>query len=48
MMLKIGWSSRDFTPTRSALLQGQMHVRIARTALDPPHSNGVYYGRCQV
>lgn len=34
-MLKIGWSSRDITPSRPALLQGQMHVRVARDALDP-------------
>jgi hypothetical protein len=34
-MLKIGWSSRDFTPRRAAMLQGQVHVRIARSALDP-------------
>lgn len=34
-MLKIGWSSRNFTPVRPALLQGQMHVRVARSALDP-------------
>ena len=34
-MLKIGWGSREFTPTRPAMLQGQMHVRVARTALDP-------------
>jgi hypothetical protein len=32
---KIGWASRDMTPTRPALLQGQKYVRIARTAADP-------------
>ena len=34
-MLKIGWATRDFTPERPALLQGQMHTRVAREALDP-------------
>lgn len=34
-MLKIGWASRDYTPQRPALLQGQMHIRIARDAADP-------------
>jgi hypothetical protein len=34
-MLCIGWASRDFTPTRPALLMGQMHVRTAREAADP-------------
>jgi len=34
-MLRIGWASRSMTPTRPALLQGQMHVRIARQAVDP-------------
>ncbi len=34
-MLKIGWSHRDMTPLKPALLQGQMHVRIAREAADP-------------
>ncbi|OGV70082.1 MAG: hypothetical protein A3K19_27635 [Lentisphaerae bacterium RIFOXYB12_FULL_65_16] len=33
-MLKIGWSSRDITPQRPAMLQGQMHVRIAREERD--------------
>ena len=34
-MLKIGWSVRDMTPKRPVLLQGQMHRRIATSALDP-------------
>ena len=34
-MLKIGWATRDLTPTRPALLMGQMYPRVARTALDP-------------
>jgi len=34
-MLKIGWATRDFTPDRPALLQGQMHTRVAHKALDP-------------
>lgn len=34
-MLKIGWASRDITPTRPAMLQGQMHLRVARDAMDP-------------
>ncbi|MHB0935403.1 MAG: hypothetical protein ACYC6A_03345 [Armatimonadota bacterium] len=34
-MLNIGWATRDFTPDRPALLQGQMHVRVATEALDP-------------
>lgn len=34
-MLRIGWATRDFTPQRPALLQGQMHIRIAREAVDP-------------
>jgi hypothetical protein len=34
-MLKIGWSSREITPTRPALLMGQMYLRIAREAVDP-------------
>jgi len=34
-MLKIGWATRDFTPDRTALLQGQMHTRVAHKALDP-------------
>ena len=33
-MIKIGWSSREFTPERPAMLQGQMNRRIARSALD--------------
>ncbi|MFA6111968.1 MAG: hypothetical protein WDA75_24690 [Candidatus Latescibacterota bacterium] len=33
-MLRIGWASRDFTPTRPALLMGQMHARTARAAAD--------------
>ena len=34
-MMRIGWASREFTPLRPAMLQGQMHRRIARSALDP-------------
>jgi hypothetical protein len=34
-MLSIGWASRDITPDRPALLQGQKHRRIGRSALDP-------------
>lgn len=34
-MLNIGWATRDFTPDRPALLQGQMHNRVATEALDP-------------
>lgn len=34
-MIKIGWATRDFTPVRAALLHGQMHRRIAVSALDP-------------
>ncbi|MHC4714372.1 MAG: hypothetical protein ACYTAN_14065 [Planctomycetota bacterium] len=34
-MLKIGWASRDITPQRPAMLQGQMHARIAEEAADP-------------
>ncbi|MEI8316295.1 MAG: hypothetical protein WCG79_12710, partial [Verrucomicrobiota bacterium] len=34
-MLKIGWATRDLTPTRPAMVMGQMHARVARTALDP-------------
>jgi hypothetical protein len=34
-MLHIGWATREFTPARPAMLQGQMHRRIARSALDP-------------
>ena len=33
--MRIGWASREFTPARPAMLQGQMHRRIARSALDP-------------
>ena len=34
-MLRIGWASCDATPDRPAMLQGQMHVRVAREAMDP-------------
>ncbi|MHC4873131.1 MAG: hypothetical protein ACYTFY_14910 [Planctomycetota bacterium] len=34
-MLKIGWESTDITPLRPVILQGQMHVRISKEALDP-------------
>ena len=33
--LKIGWSQRDMTPVRPAMIQGQMHRRIGRDAMDP-------------
>ncbi len=34
-MVKTGWASRDITPKRPALIQGQMYVRIGREAKDP-------------
>ena len=34
-MLHIGWAVRDMTPSRPAMLQGQMHRRVAREAMDP-------------
>ena len=34
-MTRFGWASREFTPDRPALVQGQMYVRIARDAKDP-------------
>ena len=34
-MLKIGWATRDLTPTRPAMLMGQMYPRVATSALDP-------------
>ncbi len=34
-MLKIGWSTRDFTPDRPAMIQGQTHRRVGREAMDP-------------
>jgi len=34
-MLKIGWATRDLTPTRPAMLMGQMYPRVARRAHDP-------------
>lgn len=34
-MLQIGWAMRSMTPDRPVMVQGQMHVRIAREALDP-------------
>lgn len=34
-MLRIGWHTQDFTPSRPAMLLGQMHTRVARDALDP-------------
>ena len=40
-MLNIGFASRDMTPTRPAMLQGQMHRRIGRKALDPVIVNAV-------
>jgi hypothetical protein len=34
-MHRIGFASKDFTPTRPAMIQGQKHRRIGDTALDP-------------
>jgi len=34
-MFRIGWASRDITPPRPAMLQGQMYRRIASEAADP-------------
>jgi hypothetical protein len=34
-MLRIGWAVRDITPERPAMLQGQMHRRVAQRAMDP-------------
>ena len=34
-MLRIGWSTRDITPTRPAMIMGQKHRRIGDRALDP-------------
>lgn len=34
-MLNLGWAVRDMTPSRPAMLQGQMHRRIASQAMDP-------------
>ncbi len=34
-MVKVGCASRNIVPDRPAMLHGQMHVRIARTAMDP-------------
>ena len=33
--LRIGWAAREITPLRPAMLQGQMHCRVGRSALDP-------------
>ncbi len=33
--LKIGWASRDITPTKPNIIRGQFHVRISKGALDP-------------
>ncbi len=33
--LRIGWAAREITPTRPAMLQGQMHCRVGRSAMDP-------------
>lgn len=33
--MKIGFATRDFTPKRPALIQGQKYIRIGRTAHDP-------------
>ena len=34
-MLRIGFATREFTPDQPAMLQGQMHVRVATEAMDP-------------
>lgn len=34
-MLQIGWATRDFTPDRPAMLQGQRHRRITSEVMDP-------------
>ena len=34
-MLQIGWATREMTPERPAMVQGQKHRRIAREAMDP-------------
>lgn len=34
-MLRIGMATRDFTPGRPAMVDGQMHVRVGREAQDP-------------
>jgi len=34
-MLRFGWASREFTPERPAMVQGQKYVRVAREARDP-------------
>lgn len=34
-MLNIGYASTQILPDRPAMLQGQMHVRVAKTTLDP-------------
>ena len=33
--LLVGWASREITPSRPAMLMGQMHRRIGRSAMDP-------------
>lgn len=33
--MQIGWAIRDMTPTRPAMLMGQMHRRVATAAMDP-------------
>lgn len=34
-MLQIGWATRGIIPDRPAMIQGQMHVRIAKDIMDP-------------
>lgn len=34
-MLRIGWATREITPPRPTMIQGQHHVRIGREAMDP-------------
>ncbi len=34
-MTRFGWATREITPDRPAMVQGQMYIRIAREAKDP-------------
>ena len=34
-MIKIGFATRGITPPRPALIQGQMHIRIGKSSVDP-------------
>ena len=40
-MLNIGFASRDMTPSRPAMLAGQMYRRVATKALDPVTVNAL-------